>query len=281
MRRRDLLSAALCAAALSGCSVLDRTVAAPGPAMAVAAHPPAAPPSPGTPAEILARSTVPVLCYHQVREYTAADGPSARPLICPPAALERQLEGIAAAGFTPVTGNALVDHLQLGTPLADQPVLLSFDDASGGQYTSALPILRRLGMPATFFVMTVVLDHPNWLSRDAVRELDAAGMTIAAHTWDHHPVTKYGEHDWAVQLQKPREELERIVGHDVDLFAYPYGLWHAAALRHLQAAGYRAAFQLTGRPQDSHLPLLTVRRVLTPPTWDVPTLVDRMAVQRH
>jgi transposase-like protein len=28
---------------------------------------------PGTPQEILQRSTVPVLCYHQVREQTAAD----------------------------------------------------------------------------------------------------------------------------------------------------------------------------------------------------------------
>jgi peptidoglycan/xylan/chitin deacetylase (PgdA/CDA1 family) len=216
-----------------------------------------------------------VLCYHQVREYTAADGPGARPLICPPAVLERQLEGVLAAGLNPVTGEALVDHLERGTPLIDNPVLISFDDASGGQYATALPILQRLGMPATFFVMTVVLDRPNWLSRDDIRELDAAGMTIASHTWDHHPVTKYGGTDWSTQLQKPREELEDIVGHDVDLFAYPYGLWDTEALPHVRAAGYRAAFQLTEQPQDTELPLLTVRRVLTLPTWDVPTLLSR------
>ena len=139
--------------------------------------------------------------------------PGARPLICPPAVLQRQLEGLLAAGMQPVTGEALVDHLQLGTPLADNAVLVSFDDASGGQYTNALPILQRLGIPATFFVMTVVLDRPNWLSRDDVRALDAAGMTIASHTWDHHPVTRYGEKDWATQLVKPREQLEQIVGH--------------------------------------------------------------------
>jgi peptidoglycan/xylan/chitin deacetylase (PgdA/CDA1 family) len=133
-----------------------------------------------------------------------------------------------------------------------------------------------LGVPATFFVMTVVLDRPNWLSRDDVRELDAAGMTIASHTWDHHPVTKYGEKDWATQLEKPRAELERIVGHDVDLFAYPYGLWNTAALPHVQAAGYRAAFQLADQPQDAAQPLLTIRRMLTLPTWDVPTLLSRL-----
>jgi peptidoglycan/xylan/chitin deacetylase (PgdA/CDA1 family) len=177
----------------------------------------------------------------------------------------------------PVTGEALVDHLQLGTPLADNAVLISFDDASGGQYTHALPILRRLNVPATFFVMTVVLDRPNWLSRDDVRALDAAGMTVASHTWDHHPVTRYGEKDWATQLAKPREQLEKIVGHTVDLFAYPYGLWNRAALPHVQAAGYRAAFQLTEQPQDIQMPLLTVRRVLTLPTWDASTLLARIS----
>ena len=225
MRRRDLLTAALCTAALSGCSVVDRLRGTPQRAVPEAPGDTtrAAPPTPGTPAEIAARSTVPVLCYHQVREYTAADGAGARPLICPPAVLRRQLEGLLAAGMQPVTGEALVDHLQLGTPLADNAVLVSFDDASGGQYTNALPILQRLGIPATFFVMTVVLDRPNWLSRDDVRALDAAGMTIASHTWDHHPVTRYGEKDWATQLAKPREQLGQIVGHDVELFAYPYG----------------------------------------------------------
>jgi hypothetical protein len=44
----------------------------------------------------------------------------------------------------------------------------------------------------------------------------------------------------------------------------------------VQAAGYRAAFQLTDQPQDDALPLLTIRRVLTLPTWDVPTLLTRL-----
>jgi peptidoglycan/xylan/chitin deacetylase (PgdA/CDA1 family) len=277
VRRRDLLTAALCTAALSGCSAVDRLRGTQPPVPEAPSEARAAPLTPGTPAEIAARSTVPVLCYHQVREYTAADGAGARPLICPPAVLQRQLEAVLAAGMQPVTGEALVDHLQLGTPLADNAVLISFDDASGGQYTHALPILRRLNVPATFFVMTVVLDRPNWLSRGDVLALDAAGMTVASHTWDHHPVTRYGEKDWATQLAKPREQLEKIVGHTVDLFAYPYGLWNRAALPHVQAAGYRAAFQLTEQPQDIQMPLLTVRRVLTLPTWDASTLLARIS----
>jgi peptidoglycan/xylan/chitin deacetylase (PgdA/CDA1 family) len=275
VRRRDLLTAAACAVALSGCSAVQRlTGSAAAPAADPPAAPPAAPPTPGTPAEIAARSTVPVLCYHQIREWTSADGPSARMYTCPPQVLRSHLEALAEAGMNAVTGQALVDHLELGTPLPEKPVMLSFDDASGGQFTHALPLLQRMGMQATFFVMTVVLDRPNWLSRDDVRALDAAGMTIASHTWDHHPVTKYTGQDWATQLEKPRALLEQIVGRGVDLFAYPYGLWNQAALPHVQAAGYRAAFQLTDQPQDPRLPLLTVQRVLTHGGWDAATLLD-------
>ena len=45
----------------------------------------------------------------------------------------------------------------------------------------------------------------------------------------------------------------------------------------MQAAGYRAAFQLTDQPADAEFTLLTIRRVLTLPTWDVPTLLTRLA----
>jgi polysaccharide deacetylase len=59
-------------------------------------------------------------------------------------------------------------------------------------------------MPATFFVMTVVLDKPNWLRRDQVRLLDRAGMTIGVHTWDHKRVTTYTDLDWPSSSIGPR-----------------------------------------------------------------------------
>ena len=101
VRRRDLLTAALCAAALGGCSAVDRLRGTPSASPAAPSPPPAARPTPGTPAQIAARSTVPVLCYHQVREQTAADSAGARPLICPPAVLEGHLRALAEAGMQP------------------------------------------------------------------------------------------------------------------------------------------------------------------------------------
>jgi hypothetical protein len=131
-------------------------------------------------------------------------------------------------------------------------VLLTFDDASAGQYTRALPLLRRHHFVATFFVMTVVLDKPGWLTSRQVRQLDRDGMTIAPHTYDHHAVPQYRGEDWHTQLVAPAAKLEKLVGHPVRLFAYPFGLWSPEAFAHLDDAGYVAAFQLAGKLDRRH-----------------------------
>ena len=116
-------------------------------------------------AAIAARARVPVLCWHQIRPVTAADGAQARPYIVAPRVLAAQLDALARAGYHPVTADALVAHVARGARLPSRPVLLTFDDASAGQVSRALPLLRAHRFPATFFVMTVVLGKKGWLTR--------------------------------------------------------------------------------------------------------------------
>jgi peptidoglycan/xylan/chitin deacetylase (PgdA/CDA1 family) len=214
-------------------------------------------------AAIAARARVPVLCYHQIRTPSSADDPDARPYIVRPAVFAAQMRALKRAGYTTVTGEALVDHLARGSPLPRKPVLLTFDDASAGQYTHALPILRRYHFVATFFVMTVVLGKPGWLTRAQVRALDRAGMTIGSHTWDHKEVTAYTAADWPREVIEPTRALERLVGHRVRLFAYPYGLHDRAAVAQLRRAGFSAAFQLA-ESLDRRNPIWTIRRIIVP-----------------
>jgi peptidoglycan/xylan/chitin deacetylase (PgdA/CDA1 family) len=221
-------------------------------------------PAPRTdPAAMAARADVPILCWHQIRAATARDSAADRAYIVSPRTLAAQLAALDRAGYHAVTGQALVAHVALGKPLPPKPVLLTFDDASAGQYTRALPLLRRHHFVATFFVMTVVLDKPGWLTSDQVRRLDRAGMTIAPHTYDHHAVPQYRGDDWHTQLVAPARRLAKLVGHPVRLFAYPFGLWSPEAFSHLDDAGYVAAFQLAGKLDRQH-PLWTLRRIIVP-----------------
>ncbi|TFV64790.1 polysaccharide deacetylase family protein [Geodermatophilus sp. DF01-2] len=284
MDRRTFLAAGVAGlAALAGCSAdrspgpragtTARTGELPAPSPAPAPPPP---PTPGTPQEILARSTVPVLCFHQLREFRPDDSPYARTIITPPAVFTAQLQALRDGGYTTVPGPALIDHLQFGIPLPERPVLLTFDDGSVTHHSVALPALQQFGFVGTFFPMTVVLDKPDWLSREQVRDLDRAGMTIGSHTYDHQRLDRLPADQWDIQLAEPAAELAEVVGHPVDLLAYPNGMWSPEALDRAAAAGYRAAFQLSD-PQDVQHPLLTVRRIMPPPTWDGPTLLARMA----
>jgi peptidoglycan/xylan/chitin deacetylase (PgdA/CDA1 family) len=214
-------------------------------------------------AAIAARAHIPVLCWHQIRPQTPADSASDRTYIVSPAIFASQIEAIDRAGYHPVTGDQLVAHLARGAPLPHKPILLTLDDGSEGQYTQALPILKRHHFTATFFVMTVVLGKSGWFSKPQVRALDRAGMEIGAHTWDHTAVTKYEGDDYKVQLEQPKAELEHIVGHKVPLFAYPFGLYKTRAFPHLGIAGYQAAFQLADK-LDKQQPLWTIRRIIVP-----------------
>jgi len=234
---------------------------------------------PGPPAGegIAARAVVPVLCWHQLREAVPGDTAYTRRfLLCPPAVLRAQLDALAEAGYSTVSPDAYLAHLVTGAPLPAKPVLLSFDDSQGSQVAVGLPELSRRGMTATFFAMTVVLDKPSWMSTDDLRRLDAAGMTIAAHTWDHHRADRYGGSDWRVQLEQPRALLEKVLGHPVPHFAYPYGAWAPRDFRHLTTAGYSTAFQLSDRALDPGAPLLTLRRTLVQSSWTGPDLLRQL-----
>lgn len=218
-------------------------------------------------AEIAARESVPILCWHQLRRQTPADSAVDRQYIVPPSTFRSELDALQRTGHHTITPDQLLAHLTTGARLPSKPVMLTFDDAVDDDYRVALPELRRRHMTATFFVMTVVLGNENYLTKGQVRRLDQAGMTVAAHTWDHHRVDEYAGEDWTKQVDEPVDELEQIVGHPVRYFAYPYGIWSKDAFAHLREAGVTAAFQLTEQPIAFSDPLMTIRRKIVDPSW--------------
>jgi peptidoglycan/xylan/chitin deacetylase (PgdA/CDA1 family) len=232
-------------------------------------------PAPRTdPAAVAARARIPVLAYHQIRDATPADSAQDRQYIVSPRAFAAQMKALDDAGYAAVGADALVAHAARASRLPRRAVLITLDDGSAGQYTRALPMLRRHRFTATFFPMTVVLGKPGWMTRAQVRALDRAGMTIGAHTWDHHAVPGYSGDDWRVQLEQPKAELETLLGHRVRVFAYPFGLWNPSGFAHLKAAGYTAAFQLSDK-LDRSAPLWTLRRIIVP-EWTGTRLLQEM-----
>lgn len=234
-------------------------------------NPPGKKPLQADAASILAKPQVPILCYHQIRDFRASDSKVDKNYIVPPAHFREQMKMLHDSGYTSILPDQLMDYLLRGKPLPPKPVMLTFDDADEDQYAVALPELNKYGFKGVFFIMTVVLNKPHYMSVEQVRQLAAQGNVIGSHTWDHHNVKKYSGKDWVIQLDKPLAELTRITGKPIKYFAYPFGLWNREAFPELKKRGFVSAFQLTAR-RDEQDPLYTVRRMIVPGTWSTPLM---------
>ena len=224
--------------------------------------------SPAKPREILDRQQVPILCYHRLRDYRVTDGPGARTYIVPAAVYRRQIKMLADSGYNTITPDQYYAYLTFGTALPEKPVMVSFDDTSEEQFTVGANELEKYGFKGVFFVMTISIGRPGYMSTEQLKALSDKGHVIASHTTDHHNVKKYSGEDWDFQLAKPKNKLETITGKPVEYFAYPFGEWNETAIPELKKRNYKAAFQLSSNKRDSIEPLYAIRRMIVPGTWD-------------
>lgn len=223
------------------------------------------------PAAILARQQVPVLCYHHIRDWRATDSKTAQNYIVPVATFQQQLKMLADSGYHTILPDQLMAYLTTGAPLPSKPVMLTYDDTDLEQFTVAAPEMKKYGFKGVYFVMTVSLGRPNYMTKEQVKQLSDDGHVIGSHTWDHQNVKKYQDKDWVTQIEKPSRQLEAITGKPVKYFAYPFGLWNPQAIPHLKQRGMIAAFQLSAK-RDPKDPLFTIRRIIVPGSWNANTL---------
>jgi peptidoglycan/xylan/chitin deacetylase (PgdA/CDA1 family) len=228
-------------------------------------------------AGILARPQVPILCYHQIRDWTGRDSRSAKDDIVPIATFRAQIKMLADSGYHTILPDQLYAYLTTGAKLPSKPLMLTFDDTDLDQFTIARPELEKYGFKGVYFVMTVSLGRPHYMSKDQVKQLAAEGNQIGSHTWDHHRVTKYTEQDWVTQVDKSTKTLEELTGKKIKYFAYPYGLWNPAAFPELKKRGFVAAFSLSEK-RDQTDPLYTVRRMIASGYWGPNALYKNMVL---
>lgn len=227
-------------------------------------------------ATIMARKEVPVLCYHQIRDWTAKDLKTARDIIVPIELFKAHLKILADSGYHTILPDQLYDYLTTGAPLPEKPFMLTYDDTDDDQYTIAAAEMKKYGFKGVYFIMTVSLNRPRYMTRAQVKELSDEGNVIASHTWDHHRVPGYvTEQDWATQVEKPKKQIEEITGKPAPYFAYPYGLWNKEAIPELKKRGIKAAFILSTK-RDPDEPLFTIRRMIGSGYWSAPGLYKSM-----
>jgi peptidoglycan/xylan/chitin deacetylase (PgdA/CDA1 family) len=144
-----------------------------------------------------------------------------------PEDFRRQMEALAASGVKVV-------------PLAEislhhEAAAITFDDAFSNFAECAVPVLERLSLPATVFVVSGYSGgHNNWptqpggvpclplMSWSALRRLPP-GISLGAHTITHPNLLALDEAGILHEVCDSRSEIEQKTGRAVETFAYPYG----------------------------------------------------------
>ncbi len=101
-------------------------------------------------------------------------------------------------------------------------IALTFDDGPmRGSTTTLLDGLSQRGVKATFFLVGGQIVG----NEDIVQRMDAEGHQIGIHTYDHVTLTGLNRADFDAQVDKTRQMLKNLLGHNDFLLRPPYGLF--------------------------------------------------------
>jgi peptidoglycan/xylan/chitin deacetylase (PgdA/CDA1 family) len=193
-----------------------------------------------------------VLCYHAVSDTWPHQ------LSVTVEALEAQLRLLLDRGYRAVAaaealgGEGKVLHV-------------TFDDAFTSVH-EALPVLERLGVPATLFACTGYADDPRPLgvpeladelhthaealrtmSWGELRELDGReGIEVESHTVSHPHLPPLSDEVLEEELAASKRRLEEELDRPCRFLAYPFGDSDERVRAAARAAGYEAAFGFPG-----------------------------------
>jgi peptidoglycan/xylan/chitin deacetylase (PgdA/CDA1 family) len=196
---------------------------------------------------------VPVLMYHRIGK--ANNDWEARYAVSP-RNFKAQMVALAKKGLRAVTADALMNWLEKGITLPNRAFLITFDDGFRGVYDHAMPVLKELNWPFTVFLVSDLIGaHDEWtrssnpagiayplLNIDDIKNMQQHGACFQSHTRTHPSLPTLDNEQLVDQLSVSRASLTKLLGHEVEYIAYPFGHLDERVKAATQAAGYRAGF---------------------------------------
>lgn len=186
-----------------------------------------------------------ILLYHSLGPPVPGDRLGLR---VPPNEFVRQMQQLRSGACRIVPLEAVLSD----TEWATATVAVTFDDGYHDQLERAVPVLQALGIPATFFLTTRLLDgradggrgywerwpHLTWRG---AHELARAGMSIGSHSVEHARLPELSTAGLVHELQDSKKALEDRLGVRVASFSYPHGEADRRVKQAVEEAGYELA----------------------------------------
>ncbi len=180
-----------------------------------------------------------ILLYHRVGAGTASS------VDLPAATFDEQMAALANTGRVVTLADALavLNGEQRGPCIA-----VTFDDGTADLVETALPIMVRHGVPATWYLATSFIDEQKPfdsgppLTWSAVRDACSTGLvSIGSHTHRHRLLDRAPEAEVADELDRSIASIADNVGDAPVDFAYPKALCGSPAAEALVRDRFRSA----------------------------------------
>lgn len=178
---------------------------------------------------------IPVLMYHRI-----ASAPGLYQVT--EQTLRNQMAWLSANGYTSVTPDDIMAYLNQGTPLPAKPIMITIDDGNSSDVLFK-QILDQYGFAGVWYLTGPSLPY----AESIVRSMDGAGQ-VCSHTVSHPDLTGLGYSAQRTAILNNKAYLERIVGHPVNCFAYPYGAYNQTTMQLMSELGFTNAVDAWGGP---------------------------------
>lgn len=202
-----------------------------------------------------------MLIYHHVAEDTP------RVSSVTPAEFREHLSYLRDNNFQVIGLDVLIDQLKTGQPIADNAVVITFDDSYENNFTTAHPILQEFGYPYTIFISPGAIDDRIGpvLSWQQVKQMSDDGVLVANHAmWHEHmarPEQGESEADWLKRMQQSilqaEQRIKEETGQNHQWLAYPYGEFSDA----LEALVSKLGFVGIGQQSGAIGPMTKLTRI--------------------
>jgi peptidoglycan/xylan/chitin deacetylase (PgdA/CDA1 family) len=184
----------------------------------------------------------PVLMYHSVNPESH---PVMHRLIVKPGDFARQMEFLKRHGYHVVPLETIGRMIKEKKKVPFKTVAITFDDGFKDNYTYAYPVLKKMGFPATIFVIydEVGREQGDRLSWEEIEEMQDSGLiSIGSHTFGPVPLIDIkDEAELEKQIIGSKKAFEDKLHVPVDTFCYVGGLFTPHIKELVRQAGYECA----------------------------------------
>jgi peptidoglycan/xylan/chitin deacetylase (PgdA/CDA1 family) len=178
---------------------------------------------------------IPVLMYHSI-----STNPK-NSLCVSEKQFKKEIEWLYNHNYHTLNMDEFYQALVQGAPIADNPILITFDDGYLDNYKTAWPILKKYGFHATFLIVTSHVDsnHIDW---NQLKELISEGNSIGSHSVNHYNLKTLTYKQQERELSESKQTLENRLGVNIKAFCFPSGQYNKTTLKLLSELGYTLSF---------------------------------------